>query len=372
MMFKFNLHFRNKFCIYTIICSAIICSAFFITGININATNSYFTEKMTFGDSYVSILEEHITVKINSDYNTSKKTEYLIKNLGDSENVKFYFASDRNIDDIQVMLNDVQVTLKEIENYQEDKNFYKSKMIEIIVPLTKTSFDSDPYRINVETCKKIYESDLTIKKGDFATISLQYPSNNIEPEFIDVINPVKIQMHQFLPLNFPVSGATTNLYLQIPENFSYLSNINLLRRTDGSYSTTLNRNSDLSWNISFINTEGLIFMSNFINTHNQDVLKALSTALGLSVLLFLIKQRELTKNKKSEFAELKSKFFGYLSLFFYITSIGILYFVKLPSNFAQYWNLIYAVIFLIILFFSYVVYKNRDKFKFDFSYKEEN
>lgn len=334
------------------------------------AQEPYFTEKTGFGETPISILEERISLNIDSKYNTTKSLEYLLKNISDTEEIPFYFASVREAGDLKLKLDGEVQNLKQIQDFSAS-DFYSSRIIEIIDPFTKQSVGKDVYRVNIQTYPKVYRADLKIAKGEFARITLEYPSSNIAPPFINIINPVETQIYELLPSKYLVDGAAVYLELSLPEHFNYISNIHLFKRPDGKYSAVVEKNAALNWNITFASSEGLLFMTNFINTHNENVLKALASTLILSIIMFLVKHRELTKNKQSEFALLKSRIFGTLSLIFFVMSVIVCYFIKLPANLSVYWNYLYAIFVFAVLIASYVFYKNKDRIKLDFSEKQE-
>lgn len=347
-----------------------IAFLFSVWSINTIEAQEYLTEKALFAEDSLSILEEKISIKIDADYNTIKTSEYLIKNISDTENIPFYFATDRNSDEIQLKLDDISCNLMQVQGKMPE-HFYTSNIIEVIDPFTKESVSKDPYRVSVNSYSKVYQSNLNIKKGEFAKIILEYPSKNIAPEFINIINPIKTQTHQFISSKSLVDGAVIYLELELPENFEYVSNVKLFKRPDGKYSAVTDKKMAAGWNITFASSDGLFFMTNFVNIHNENVLKALASTIILSLIMFLVKHRELTKNKQSEFAQLKSHIFGGLSLVFFLMSVAVFYFIKLPANLAAYWNYIYAFFIVLVSIASYIFYKNRDKIKLDFSEKEE-
>lgn len=352
-----------------LLCSLLITSFLSLLP-GVHAQDLYFTEKAGFGNASLSVLEERVSLSIDSNYNATKSLEYLIKNISDTEDVSFYFASESNPQELHLKLNEKELELLEVTEY-DDTDFKNSHIIEIIDPFTKQSVGKDVYRVNIQTYPKIYRADLKIKAGEFAKISLQYPSSNIAPEFINIINPIQTQIYQLLPTKYLVQGAAVYLELDLPENFEYISNIRLFKRPDGKYSAVTEKGAALNWNITFGSSEGLLFMSNFVNTHNENVFKALASTLILSIIMFLVKHRELTKNVQSEFAQLKSMIFDTLSLIFFAMSVIVCYFIKLPANLANYWNYIYATFLVLVAIASYVFYKNKDRIKLDFSEKQE-
>lgn len=377
------MYFRNRTLVLSTIfvfLSAFICMTGFKTFASIDASEQkgkdkllveeaqeYFTQKFLFEDPLISVLEEQVEMTVKEDFQVQKKVEYLIKNNSQKDEITVFFATEEGAPNLLLTLDGVQIDAKEKLSASEiQKDFQHKTFVNITDPLSKTQQNTEDFRIAFTPYRTIYKITLPVKKGEFGKITLQYPSKSIISKLEPLINPIYTQTHQITPSKHFVNGAVVTLRLILPESLKFASSIALNQNAQGNYIAILDKTLYSNWDINLISSEGLIFMSNKKAQNNETLLKTLGASFLFSIILYLVSRRELTKKNKTQFAPLKSGIFRILSLLLYLISIALIYFFKLPSPFDEYWNYIYFIILLGFSVLSYLAYRYRTLFHFNF------